>query len=159
MAAEAQSEPATTPRTHGAAASQWPHWLITFVAIALPILVVLVRYSVPEFALTWHQVNVAIERGDFLVPVLILCLESIRCWCSEVTGTRRWTRVSRLICSAWCGFAAVTCLIAMTYAASVGAVTANIGHSIEVITGSSFFTAAVLGTVAVDRASRRVRES
>ena len=39
----------------------------------------------------WSGVNVATRRGDFLVPVLILCVESVRrWWCSDSrTQSRR----------------------------------------------------------------------
>jgi hypothetical protein len=125
----------------------WVTWMITLAAIVLPVVVLLVSDSIPKAAVTWTEVNVALQRGDFLIPVLILCLEAIRRWwrdveCGFVLG------VIRLVATGLCGAAVVVCLIATTTAATV-AVTSQTGRSIAAITGSCFVVAVAFGTLAV----------
>jgi hypothetical protein len=134
------------PRTI-AIGDHWVTWLITLCAILLPIVVLLVANSIPKATLTWTEVNVSIQRGDFLIPVLILCLEATRRWwrdvqCGLLLG------VIRLVATVLCGAAVVVCLIATTTAATV-AVTSETGRSIAVITGSCFVVALAFGTLAV----------
>src|SRR5208283_6024945 len=91
--AEAESRPDTSEH------DRWLVWLLPILAILLPVVVLLVTYSIPRDAITWHEVNVAIQRGDFLVPVFILCVEAIRRWWRDVHCGRilKWVRLAATI--------------------------------------------------------------
>jgi hypothetical protein len=54
----------------------WLIWLVAFVAILLPALVLVIVSSIPADRLDFHDVRIATGRGEFLVPILILCAES-----------------------------------------------------------------------------------
>jgi hypothetical protein len=136
----------------------WASWLVALSAIAVPVFVLLAWYSMAKANLVWSGVNVATRRGDFLVPVLILCVESVRRWWSldDHTQSRRLrlrgdghTVSMRLVrCSALTGsfIAGVLCFIATIYAASQP-VTAESGDSIIVITGTCFVAGFAFGTL------------
>jgi hypothetical protein len=62
----------------------WLPWLIPLLAVALPLLGFVVAASIPAAALRSGEASTSLGRGDFLIPVLILCLEAIRRWLFEV---------------------------------------------------------------------------
>jgi hypothetical protein len=126
----------------------WLTWVITLSAIGLPILVLLVVDSIPNASVTWNEVAVSARRGDFLIAVLILCLEAIRRWWRDVDCDRWFLRAARLTATVLCTVAAVVLLTATATAASV-AVTAKSGDAIEVITVACFYTAFMFGSLAV----------
>jgi hypothetical protein len=129
-------------------------------AIILPGLVLLVTYSYPRGAISWHTVDVSVRRGDFLIPVLILCVESVRRWWREVKmGTILWP--FRIVATIGCGGAAVVCFAAMASAAD-SALTNAAGDSAINVTKWSLITGLVFGTLAVciykTKAEAKVKE-
>jgi hypothetical protein len=158
------SEPLSSPAAetdplvgHTDVGDQWLHWSITIIALVVPILVLLIWYSIPNEALTWHEVYLAFQRGDFLVPVMILTLESIRRWWREVDGGGMIDAL-RILITILCGLAAFTCLVATVSAASSNGVSPASGRSITAITLASFVISFLTGTPAVSR-SRKAGES
>jgi hypothetical protein len=97
--------------------------------------------------LAWHEVDVAVQRGDFLVPVMILCAETVRRWWREVEPGMI-LKVFRVLATIACTAAAFVCVVATTTAASV-AITAQTGRSIATITASCLVVAVIFGTMAV----------
>jgi fumarate reductase subunit D len=141
-------EPETTSRRNGAEPDQWLEWLLPVVAVMLPVIVLLVAYSIPEGKISGHDVDVSMGRGDFLIPVLILCVEAIRRWWQNVDCKTRTLRWSRTAVTMICSLSALVALIATTTAASI-AISAKAGHFISVITVLSFVIAFSFGTAAV----------
>jgi hypothetical protein len=125
----------------------WMPWLIPLLAIALPLLYFIVAASIPEAAWRWGEASTSLGRGDFLIPVLILCLEAIRHWWSEVKCGWKMGIV-RVISSALCLGAVVVCLDSFSVAAS-HAVTADSTKSVAVITWGCFAVGFLSGTIAV----------
>jgi len=149
MTTDAQRRAAGESHAHAHSnGDNWWSWLITFLAIALPVLVLMGWFSIADFRVNGHYADAAIQRGDLLIPVLILCLEAVRRWCWEVKGGARWLKISRVVAPIWCGFAAFACAVGFFYA-TVEKASANSDHSIALITLVSLGIAGVLGTFAV----------
>jgi len=125
----------------------WMPWLIALCAIVLPGLVLVLADSIPRDTLVLTEVKVSVQRGDFLIPVLILCLDTIRRWWREVEQLR-FLKTIRGTATFMCGAAALVCLIATTTAATV-AVTPDTGKSITNITVACLVVAVAFGTLAV----------
>jgi hypothetical protein len=135
-------------------ADQWFVWLLALGALAVPVIVLVCADSIPKDTLAWHEVYVSVERGDFLVPVMILCAETVRRWWREVR-VGPVLKCVRIIATFLCTVAALVCVVATTTAASV-AVTAQSGRSIGVITASCLIVALVFGTLAVGVSAGKV---
>ena len=125
----------------------WLPWLLPLLAIALPMVAFIVVASIPVAGLRWGDTPTAIGRGDFLIPVLILCLEALRCWWVE-TKCGWKLGIIRLVSSFLCLSAAVISLFAFAVALSDPVTTASI-RSIEVITLGCLTVSVVAGTIAV----------
>jgi hypothetical protein len=125
----------------------WLPWLLPLLAIALPMVVFSVAASVPVAKLRWGEAATSIGRGDFLIPVLILCLEALRHWWTE-TKCGRMLKIIRLIFSILCSGAVIIGFAAFVVASSE-TVTAASTRSIEVITLGCFTVSLVAGTIAV----------
>jgi hypothetical protein len=135
-------------------------WLVTLAAIGLPVFVLVVWYSIQSADLSWHRLDTSIERGDFLVPVLILCVESLRRWWT--LGPRERTRRIRLkvgqhtvamehvrrTALTACVIGALLTFVATIYAASQP-LTPKSGDSIVVITTACFAVAFSFGTMVI----------
>jgi hypothetical protein len=133
-------------KIHDGEHDRWLDWLLPILAILLPVIVLLVTYSIPRDAVVGHEVGVSMQRGDFLVPVFILCVEAIRRWWRNVK-CGRMLKMMRLGVTVICGMAATVSLIATTTAASISISTAS-GRSISTITVSCFIVAATFSTLA-----------
>lgn len=125
----------------------WFVWLLALAAIALPVVVLLCVGSIPLDRVTWVDVGTAARRGDFLVPVLILCAEAIRRWCREVK-CGHFLIIVRIFAVGMCGLAGAICFSATVIAANVE-VTRAVGDSLVTITWSCLVAASVFGTWAV----------
>ena len=106
-----------------------------------------VAASIPAFAWRWGESSTALGRGDFLIPVLILCLEALRQWWSEVECGWK-LGIVRLVSSALCLGAVVICTDAFSVASS-HPVTTDSTKSVTVITWACFTAALIAGTIAV----------
>lgn len=125
----------------------WMPWLIPLLAIAFPMLYFIVAGSIPDAAWRWGEAPTSLGRGDFLIPVLILCLEAIRRWWSEVTCGWKMGIV-RLFSTALCAGAVIVCSDSFSVAAS-HPVTAHSTKSVIVITWACFAVGLFAGTIAV----------
>ena len=135
-------------------ADNWFVWLLELAAIAVPVLVLLCADSIPKDHVTWAKVAVSVDRGDFLVPVLILCVDTVRRWWHEARH-RLIFKIVRWVATIGCSAAAIVCLIAMTTAANVK-VTAETGRSITIITEWWMAAAIAFGTAGVISSNREV---
>jgi hypothetical protein len=147
----------------------WASWFVALSAIAVPAFVLIAWYSMAKAGLAWSGVDVATRRGDFLVPVLILCVESVRRWWSldHQTQSRRLklkiaghtVAMSLVRRSAMTGsfVAAVLCFIATVYAASQP-VTSPSGFSIIVITVTCMAAGFTFGTLVLPFADPRTNK-
>jgi len=62
----------------------WASWLAVLSATGVPAFVLVAWYPVQIEHLIWSSVNVAMRRGDLLVPALSLCIVSLRRgWCLD----------------------------------------------------------------------------
>jgi len=137
---------AATDRDRGLV-RHWMPWLIPLLAIALPMLYFIVAASIPAAAWRWGEASTSVGRGDFLIPVLILCLEAMRRWWYEVNCG--WTMgIVRITSSVLCLGSVVVCLDSFSVAAS-HVVTAHSTKSVAVITLGCFAVGFLSGTIAV----------
>jgi hypothetical protein len=132
----------------------WFVWLLAIGAIAIPVIVLVCVSSIPRDTLAWHAVSVSMQRGDFLVPVMLLCAETIRRWWREVKAGRAILRYVRTVATLACGTAAFICVVAMTTAATIP-ITPRTGNSIAEITAGGLMVALLLGTAAVSASLRK----
>jgi hypothetical protein len=143
----AVDKPPKAPAAHYEVIRHWLPWLIPLLAVALPLLGFIVAASIPTASIRMGEASISLGRGDFLIPVLILCLEAIRRWVFEVRCGKILGRVGASA-SVLCLAAVVVCLYAFS-AASSQAVTADSIKSITVITWACFTVGAVTGTMGV----------
>jgi hypothetical protein len=123
----------------------WMPWLIPLLAIGLPMLFFILAGSIPVAAWRWGEAPTSLGRGDFLIPVLILCLEAIRHWWYEVTCGRLMGIVGLVGC-VLCLAAAAVCAFSFAVASS-HPVTADSTKSIIVITWACFAVGLFSGTI------------
>lgn len=135
----------TPPRL--ANGDHWFIWVLALAALAVPVIVLLCVDSIPKDTFAWHDVAVSIDRGDFLIPVMALCVETVRRWWREVEAQRSFKAV-RILATFACSAAGLVCVIATTTAASV-ALSVDTGRSITMITGACLVPAVAFGTLAV----------
>ena len=125
----------------------WLIWLIAIGAIILPVIVLICASSIPSGRLDMTDLHTATGRGDFLVPVLIMCTEAIRRWTREVSGG--WLiRTGQILTWALCLPGAIVCFTA-TVIAATGATTAATSRSLVTITIGGTIIAAIFGTAGV----------
>jgi hypothetical protein len=152
-AAVAAVDSAAVAAPHQQLIRHWLPWLIPLLAVALPLLGFVVAASIPAAALRMGEASTSLGRGDFLIPVLILCLEAIRRWVFEVKCGKILGRVGACA-SALCVAAVIICLYAFS-AATSQLVTGDSIRSITVITWACFTVGAGTGTIAVVAATRK----
>jgi hypothetical protein len=153
----ASSKPAqSTSVAKRPGADPWSVWLLALAAIIVPVIVLLCVGSIPVDRVAVGSLSTAARRGDFLVPVLILCAETIRRWCREVR-CGRILRFVRILAVASCGLAGSICFSATVIAAKVD-VTPAIGASLITITWWCLVVALVFGTWAVAASCREARD-
>jgi hypothetical protein len=112
----------------------------------VPAIVLVCVDSIPKDALAWHLVAVSVDRGDFLIPAMALCVEAVRRWWRDVDPLRM--KAFRLLSTVSCATASLICVIATTTAASLP-LTSQAGSSIATITGSCVVVGTSFGTAAV----------
>jgi hypothetical protein len=147
---------AATQSEHGLL-RHWMPWLIPLLAIFLPMLYFIVAGSIPAAAWRWGEAPTSLGRGDFLIPVLILCLEAMRRWWSEVKCGWKMGIV-RVISSGLCLGAVIVCSDSFSVAAS-HPVTAASTKSVSVITWACFAVGFFSGTIAVWVSAPRAGDS
>jgi hypothetical protein len=125
----------------------WLVWLLALAAVAIPVVVLFSAASIPKDSLIWSQVATAMQRGDFLVPVLILSLDTMRRWLREVE-CGKFLRIIKPIACVLCVGTAFICLVATSQAANL-AITADAGKAIEQITMMCMIVPVSFGTFAV----------
>jgi hypothetical protein len=111
-------------------AEHWISWWVALAAIGIPVFVLLAWKSIGEGSLVWSGVASASERGDFLVPVVILCIESLRRWWVlnpvdrarnlelKFTSKRLPMETIRRTAIVVCGFAGAVACVATIYSAN-----------------------------------------
>jgi hypothetical protein len=131
----------------------WLDWLLALAAIAVPVIVLFCAASIPKDSPIWSQVAIAIRRGEFLVPVLILSLDTTRRWLKEVK-CGPLLRIVKFVACVLCIASSFICLVATSQAASL-AITADSGKAIEQITMTCIAVPVTFGTFAVSASARR----
>jgi hypothetical protein len=136
----------------------WLLYVIALSAIALPALVLVCVSSIPAGRFDTADLRTGAGRGDFLIPVLILCAEAVRCWMLEVRRAGLIGKVCRPLAFALCTVTGIVCFAATVIAAATPATPATT-RSVEAITIGSMGIAALFGltaliTVAAIRESR-----
>jgi hypothetical protein len=69
-----QARPGSRSRAGGA---DWFVWSLALASIMVPIIVLVCVGSIPRDTLAWHEVSVSVDRGDFLIPAMALCVETV----------------------------------------------------------------------------------
>jgi hypothetical protein len=138
------------PPKHGAehgTFDAWLIWSIAVIAIGLPVIFLICASSIPTDTIDNHDLTTAAGRGEFLVPVLILCAEAIRRWTREVKGGRLVTAL-KVCASVFCGLAGIVCMTAAIMSATTAATTQT-ASSLTAITVSGVIVGGVFGTFGV----------
>jgi hypothetical protein len=125
----------------------WMPWVLPLLAILLPVLEFVVTASIAAYAMRWGGTRAALGRGDFLIPVLILCLEAFRRWWLEVKWDG-WKRTAKWWFMTLCGTTGFVCYVAFQDASS-HPVTPATTRSITAVTLGCLIVSLVLGTWAV----------
>lgn len=146
----AQVRSRSRPRAKG---DDWFVWLLALASLAVPAIVLVCVDSIPKDALAWHEMSVSVDRGDFLIPGMALCVETTRRWWRDVDHTRM--RAIRVLATCVCTATGLVCVIATTTAASLP-VTPQTGSSVAVITCSCLVVGVAFGTVAVGASGSEV---
>ena len=131
---------------HGAF-DAWLIWSIAVIAIGLPALFLICVSSIPAYRIDCGDLHIAASRGEFLVPVLIMCAESIRRWTREVKGGSRiilYKTVANLLCA----IAGIICMTAAIISVTAPP-TSLTGKSLTVITITSMLVGLIFGTIGV----------
>lgn len=126
-------------------------------AIAVPVIVLLCADSIPKDNISWGDVEISMQRGDFLVPVMLLCVETIRRWWRDVE-CGRFLKFIRYVATALCMAAVTVCLIATTTAVELQQLSPASGKSLTTITVACLVISISFGTLAVAAATGKVSE-
>lgn len=131
---------------HGAF-DAWLIWSIAVIAIGLPALFLICVSSIPVYRVDYGDLRIAAYRGEFLVPVLIMCAESIRRWTREVKGGSRII-LYKIVANLLCAIAGVICMTAAIISVTAPP-TSLTGKSLTVITVTSMLVGLIFGTMGV----------
>jgi hypothetical protein len=142
-------------RAQHSAFDAWLIWSIAVIAIGLPTLFLICVGSVPVDRLDYVDLHVAAGRGEFLVPILIMCAESIRRWTREVKGGLRIIALKVIACLC-CALAGTVCMTAAIISA-MAAATPTTGRSLTTITLACVTVGVIFGTAGVIARPGRIR--
>lgn len=137
-----------TPSAKDTKLDAWLIWLIAIVAIVLPVIALACVSSIPAGRFDFDDVSTAVDRGDFLIPVLIMHAETVRRWTREVACPDRYWRAGRILACTLSSLAACVCFAA-TVITAVDPVTGASSRSVEGITFAALAGALVFGSAAV----------
>ena len=126
----------------------WLPWVLPLLAVGLPLLGFSVAASIPDFALRAGGAGTSLGRGDFLIPVLILCMEAIRRWLFEVKGGPVLSFFG-VVASLICVLAVAVCMYAFADATSLPTPTTDSARSVDAITWFCLAAGVITGTMAV----------
>ena len=142
--------PPAAPRETGDrwTGDKWLEWFLPVLAIALPAFILIVIPYALKHITTWGEVDLSAQRGDYLIPVLILCAETVRRWCREVKCRGRLLRTVRFTAVSVCAFALVVCFASAIVAVEFTPTPAS-GRSLVTITAWCLIPSFVFGTFAV----------
>jgi hypothetical protein len=127
---------------------RWLEWFLPVMAIVLPAFFLILIPFIQNNIWTWGKVDLSSQRGDYLIPVLILCAETVRRWCREVNCRGLLLRRARFAAVSICATALLVCF-ASAVAASEFNATSTSGRSIDTITVWCLIPSFVFGTFAV----------
>jgi hypothetical protein len=127
---------------------RWLEWFLPVLAIALPAFFLIIIPFVRKNIMTWGEVDLSAQRGDYLIPVLILCAETMRRWCREVQCRGRLLRTVRFAAVSVCAIALVVCFASAVVAVEFTPTSAS-NRSIVTITAWCLIPSFVFGTFAV----------
>ena len=137
--------PTDAPRRVGRG-DAWLVWAVSLGAIAVPVIVLFTLNCLHTDSWRWDGVANSFDRGDFLVPVLILAADTVRRMWREATctgGLAAFRILATFLCTVFC----IACFAGVVVAAgTIGAVE---GTAIARLTIGALVIALVFGTVAV----------
>ena len=127
---------------------KWLEWFLPVLAIALPAFFLILIPFIQKHITTWGEVDLSAQRGDYLIPVLILCAETVRRWCRVVKCRGRLMRTVRFTAVSVCAIALVVCFASAVVAVEFSPTPAS-GRSLVTITSWCLIPSFVFGTFAV----------
>jgi hypothetical protein len=127
--------------------SHWLSWALPLAAVVLPLFCFFVVVLAQAYKLGLGEGNVALGRGDFLIPVLILCVDAMLRWFFDVKYGRRWMVAIGVVCCLLCFLVALICGIAFVVATS-SSVTDTSTKAEALITWTCFAVGGLAGLVA-----------
>lgn len=126
----------------------WLEWVLPVLAIALPAFFLILIPFIRKNIMTWGEVDLSAQRGEYLIPVLILCAETVRRWCLDVKCRGRLMRAARFAAVSVCAIALVICFVGAVVAVEYDPTPAS-SRSIVTITAWCLIPSFVFGTCAV----------
>jgi hypothetical protein len=125
----------------------WLSWVLPLLAVLLPILGFVVAASIPVDAMRWGEARTALGRGDFLIPVLLVCIDAVWRWCVDVKCGLRMGIVGVFSCGL-CVAAGIVCLYSFSVASSLPITKAST-DSVTLITLTALVAGGAAGMIAV----------
>jgi hypothetical protein len=127
----------------------WLIWSIAVIAIGLPVLILICASSIPVDRMNYASLHVAAGRGEFLVPILIMCAEAIRRWTREIKVKGNSCMIAfKVTACLMCASAGIICMTAAIISATTEA-TQMTGRSITEITLACIMVGVIFGTAGV----------
>jgi uncharacterized membrane protein len=127
--------------------SHWLSWALPVAAVVLPLLCFIVVVFGQAYKFGLGEGNVALGRGDFLIPVLILCVDAMLRWFFDVKYSRRRMIAIGVVLCLLCFLVSLICGIAFIVVTS-SPVTAASVKAEALITWTCFAVGGFAGLVA-----------
>ena len=124
-------------------ARHWLPWVLPLMAIGLPLLCSVIAASMSANTWTLQFAAASSDRGDLVIPALIICAESLRRWSYDVKGGYL-VGVFALFAILVCAAAVIVSLI--TFADASIRTSAQI---VNTVTWGSFAAGFITGSIAV----------
>lgn len=130
----------------------WLIWGVSLGAIAVPVIILLTIGSLKADSMRWGGVDATFDRGDYLVPVLILIADTVRRMWREATCSGWWLAGFRIVATIICTVVWIACFAGIVVAAGTTSPTERTG--IAQLTVSALVVALAFGTIAVGLPAR-----
>jgi hypothetical protein len=148
---EGSDRAATGTAPRASRGDAWLVWGVSLGAIVVPVITLLTLDFLQHDSWRWNGVATAFDRGDFLVPVLILAADTVRRLWREVTCTgvaAAFRVLATIVCTVFC----IACFVGIVVAAGTTDSTERTG--IAQLTVGALIAALSFGTVTVGLPAR-----
>jgi hypothetical protein len=123
-------------------------YTIALNAIVVPGVLLFMLSSIPANRFDVADLRAAAGRGEFLIPVMILCAEAIRCWTYEYEPEKESGRAFRKVACVTCVITGAVCFAGAVIAAALPQ-TPPTERSLVTVTIYAMYVAALAGFIGV----------